>query len=91
VNNSLNITAYTTGSNSPLALTGDQAQVDSTGKANDVLRRIVVRLPLNSIPPGPDFAIESGNSICKQLYIVPGQAPMTGTDPVCDVPTNASH
>ncbi len=46
-----------------------QVVIDSTGKAVDVLRRIQVRVPINAGVNLPDFAIESSNSICKQLEI----------------------
>ncbi|HSX46449.1 MAG TPA: hypothetical protein VLF87_00450, partial [Patescibacteria group bacterium] len=45
-------------------LVGAQAMVDATGKANDVLRRIQVRVPLssNSADIIPEFAIQSGDT-----------------------------
>lgn len=51
-------------------LIGAQAVIDATGKANDVLRRIQVRVPLAANQgPFPEFAIQSGTTICKQLEI----------------------
>lgn len=46
-----------------------QVQVDATGRAQDVLRRIQVRLPL--IPDGgnADYALQSASSICKRFRI----------------------
>lgn len=50
---------------------GAQIMIDSTGKANDVLRRIQVRVPLRDKYDYPEFAIQSTESICKLLEIVP--------------------
>jgi hypothetical protein len=46
---------------------GVQRLIDSTGKDQDVLRRIQVRAPFSSTPITPDFAIESADSICKLI------------------------
>ena len=54
-----------------------QALVDSTGLANDVLRRMQVRIPLSDLfnqdlyGPFPGYAIESGNDICKRISLAP--------------------
>jgi Tfp pilus assembly protein PilX len=53
-----------------------QAVVDSTGYANDVFRRIQVRLPQlpsNTLPAS--FAVQTADSICKRL-----QAAVAGTN-----------
>lgn len=53
-----------------LALDGAQAVVDATGKANDVLRRIQVRVPLRKDSYYyPEFALESANTICKRMRV----------------------
>lgn len=55
---------------SSLGLKGAQIKVDSTGKAQDVLRRIQVRLPLNATGSQnqlPDNALQSTDSICKRF------------------------
>ena len=52
-----------------LELKNAQIQVDATGKAQDVLRRIQVRLAMAPSGKTPDFAIESGSSICKRFTI----------------------
>lgn len=49
-----------------LEIQNAQAVIDSTGRANDVLRRIQVRVPLSSDFYFPDYAIESMDSICKR-------------------------
>lgn len=56
-------------------LANAQALVDSTGKAQDVLRRIQVRIPISSNGGlFPDYAIESTNNISKQFCTYPGYA-----------------
>jgi len=50
---------------------GGQAQIDVTGKAQDVLKRLQVRVPLNSIGNLPNYAIEAQN-ICKRMETQPG-------------------
>jgi Tfp pilus assembly protein PilX len=55
---------------STLGLKGAQVKIDATGKAQDVLRRIQVRLPLNtggSQNQLPDNALQSTDSICKRF------------------------
>ncbi len=70
--NSLTVTATTTGGVAS-DLTGNQALIDSTGKANDVLRRVQARVPLRkSNDTIPDFAIESVDSLCKRFRAAPG-------------------
>jgi Tfp pilus assembly protein PilX len=57
---------------SPLRLSGVQAEVDVTGKASDVLRRIKVRIPLlsnSTLVPG--YALTSNGSICKRFSTGP--------------------
>lgn len=77
---------------SSLALVGAQAIVDATGKAQDVLRRIQVRVPtlVNKIPT-PDFAIQSTDTLCKRFMVAGGVAAatdQTGADgAVCDPST----
>lgn len=69
--NSLTITA----NGGAVELTGAQATIDSTGKAVDVLRRVVVHVPLGTAGGDiPDFAISSGDGICKKFYAYPGNA-----------------
>lgn len=58
-----------------------QALIDSTGRANDVLKRIQVRVALKDLfqndlyGPFPGYAIESGNEICKTFSIGPTEPP----------------
>jgi len=51
---------------------GAQTVVDSTGKANDVLRRMKVHLSNASSYPVPEFVFQSTDGICKQLGVAPG-------------------
>ncbi len=62
------------GAATPVELTGAQAVIDSTGKANDILRRVQVRVSLNALGNGPfpSAAIQSGDTICKLLDVLPG-------------------
>ncbi len=46
-----------------------QAVIDSTGKSSDVLRRIQVRVPLNTGYRYPEFSLETTDTICKQIKI----------------------
>lgn len=47
-----------------------QVVVDSTGRANDVLRRVQVRLPIYKQYTIPEAALQSQNGICKRYTIV---------------------
>ena len=51
-----------------------QVLVDSTGKAQDVLRRIQVRLPLSSsLNSMGDYAIQSTEAVCKRFSVMDGR------------------
>lgn len=54
-----------------------QIEIDVTGKANDVLRRLQVRKPAKPQYDKAPFALEVLDGICKQLELYPGQ----GSDP----------
>ncbi len=51
-----------------------QAVVDVTGRANDVLRRIQVRVPLRREFDYTDSVFQSMDDICKQLEVAPGSS-----------------
>lgn len=54
---------------------GAEAKIDSTGKAQDVLRRIAVFVSLSNISDQsqiPSNALSSGSDICKSFTIAPG-------------------
>lgn len=76
----LTVTARTTGSTNE-QLRGAQVMIDSTGKSQDILRRIQVRVPLVGGGTYPDYAIMSTDSLCKQFKTFPGYDKRT---PECD-------
>lgn len=51
---------------------GAQATIDSTGKAQDVLRRIRVAIDLSNNSASPIAAITSNDSICKRFEVTNG-------------------
>lgn len=64
-----------------------QATIDSTGKAQDVLRRILVSVPLQSDSrTTPNSALISGDSVCKRFSVYDGfiSQGFTGTFPGAD-------
>jgi hypothetical protein len=66
------IVASTTGNtNTNTKLSGEQATIDATGKASNVVRRIQVRVPLNAAGQSqrPPYALESVDSVCKRLQV----------------------
>jgi len=73
-----------------LEMTGAQAVIDATGKAQDVLRRIQVHVPLRATSENQlsDYAVQSTDSICKRFAVmesyfeteVPG---VTSTNRLC--------
>ncbi len=77
--------------NNPVTFSGGQAQIDVTGKAKDVLKRLEVRAPLNPNSDYPNYAIEAQN-ICKLMetnpsnttFIDPSGSPATPGD-MCDL------
>lgn len=56
-----------------------QTLIDSTGKAQDVLRRIQVRIPSLNNYYHSDFGLETMGNICKQLQLVPDPAGSTNS------------
>ncbi|MEO8785403.1 MAG: pilus assembly PilX N-terminal domain-containing protein, partial [Candidatus Saccharimonadales bacterium] len=65
----------------PQAITGAQAVIDATGKAQNVLRRVQVRLPLTAAYYYPEFGLESGDTICKRFSVwQTGASVLTPTD-----------
>lgn len=56
-------------------LVGAQAEIDSTGKANDVLRRVKVSRPLTvEGQRSPEFALQTRETQCKRFEIAPAGA-----------------
>ena len=63
------------GAGTQQAISGAQVQIDSTGKVNDVLRRIQVRVPVNKSYQIPEYVIQTTDSICKQIQVTPLPTP----------------
>ena len=61
-----------TNGGTPLRLNGAQALIDSTGKAQDVVRRIQVYVPLrdSSVNALSDYALQSSESVCKRYTVM---------------------
>ncbi len=64
------VTAYDS-NNVQLRLSNAQVVIDSTGKAQDVLRRVQARIPAHNTYDRPDFSLETTGNICKQLQLAP--------------------
>jgi hypothetical protein len=58
-----------------------QTAVDSTGKAQDILRRIQVRIPSRNEYPHSDYGIEAMAGICKQLELYPDSSSKNNCTP----------
>ncbi|MEO6761681.1 MAG: hypothetical protein ABI220_04920 [Candidatus Saccharimonadales bacterium] len=69
---------YLTGSSlgAPVSFDGAQTMIDSTGKAQNVLKRIQVRIPTRQNYPWPGFDAEGAGAICKDLSAYPGSVTM---------------
>lgn len=76
------ITKATDSNAKSLEFTKSQAQIDSTGKALQAVRRIRVVVPLNSTLSLPNNAIEAQN-VCKRFSVYPGAVIWDGLDPSC--------
>lgn len=53
-------------------LRGVQPLIDATGKAEDVYRRLQVRVRLNPTTGLPEYAAESADTICKNMQVADG-------------------
>lgn len=60
----------------PVSFDGAQVMIDSTGKAQNVLRRTQVRAPSRQNYPWPGFDVEATSGICKRLSAYPGHVSM---------------
>lgn len=72
---------------------GVQAVVDSTGKSSDVLKRLQVRLSINTLESDNNtsfnYAIQSLDSICKKYSVIPAPTSKVSSlnpDPSCAAP-----
>ncbi|HEU4914116.1 MAG TPA: pilus assembly PilX N-terminal domain-containing protein [Candidatus Saccharimonadales bacterium] len=72
-NVALQVTADDNAGNA-IELQGAQAVIDSTGKSEDVLRRIQVNVPIRSTSKNElsDYAIQSTDAICKRFSVMQG-------------------
>lgn len=72
-NSSIQVAGYNLSNPSaPLSLIGAQVLIDATGKDQDILRRIQVRIPINAAASNTfDSAIISSQSLCKQFETAP--------------------
>jgi len=62
----------------PLEVSGAQAMVDVTGKAQDVLRRIQVRVPVGASGKTAAFAVQSNGALCKRFKTTPNYLSIPG-------------
>jgi Tfp pilus assembly protein PilX len=87
------VTATDPATGSAMRIKGAQAVVDSTGKAQDVLRRIQVRVPILNDFNFPEYVLEAGNDICKRFTndgtTITELPPCTGTNSVLGAATAA--
>lgn len=72
-----NVSLQVSGANASgaeLEIKGAQAVIDSTGRAQDVLRRIQVNVPLSatSLNQLSDYAIQSTDALCKRFSVQSG-------------------
>ena len=64
-----------------LSIKDAQVQIDSTGKVADIVRRIQVRIPVSESFQIPEYSIQTTDSICKRLQIIP--APINSVEDGC--------
>lgn len=72
LDHSLKVSATETGG-APAGLLGAQVIIDATGKAQDVLRRVQVHVPITgsgSHNKLPDHALQSTDSVCKRYSVM---------------------
>jgi Tfp pilus assembly protein PilX len=79
---SVTVTAQDASGNN-VALIGAQREIDSTGRASDVLRRLKVNVPISDYADKifPEFAVESSDGVCKRMLVSPGSNPSALIDP----------
>lgn len=65
------------------SFSGAQVMVDSTGKANDVLKRIRVNISVHALSNAvnPSFSVQSSTDVCKLLQVTPDNT----TSSECDI------
>ncbi len=70
--------------NTPLDFVNGQAQIDVTGAARTVLKRIQVRAPLTVTAPIPPYSVQ-GQNVCKRFYTYPGSVTPDTLSPSCNL------
>jgi Tfp pilus assembly protein PilX len=72
----------------PAWFSGSQILIDSTGQAKDVLKRLQVRVPINSTST-VNYAVE-GQNICKREQTMPGSSSSQLYDPINNTYSSSS-
>jgi hypothetical protein len=67
--------------NNPVDFNGVQPIVDATGRAQDIFRREQARIRINPVNNLPEFVVESGNTICKNMVVSDGSFYQANTCP----------
>lgn len=84
-----------TGTNASGAVnfTGAQAVIDATGKAQDVLRRVQVRIPLfgTGVNLLSDYAVQSSEALCKRFSVMDGYFQSNANASVAGVGASTSN
>lgn len=77
----------------PVSLQGAQGLIDATGKAEDVLRRVQVRVPLTGSSTNllSDYAIQSNEAICKRFSVMDGFFDNNADDVVASVAASTTN
>jgi len=70
--------------NQPLNFVDGQAQIDVTGVARTVLKRIQVHAPIKETAPIPPYAIQ-GQNVCKRFSAYPGTVTPDTLSPSCSL------
>ena len=67
-----------------LPFVGAQVLIDSTGRANDVTKRIKIYRPLRASANLPSSVLEIGDDLCKRLQTEPSNTTTDSAIPSCD-------
>ena len=66
--------------NDPVLFNGVQPEVDSTGRANDLFRRVVSRVEIGNTFNYPLAALETRNNICKNFSVTTESGDYSASD-----------
>lgn len=69
---------------SAVKFNGVQPEVDSTGRANDIFRRVNARVELSAPSNLPQAALDLKGPLCKNLTVYGDNQPVTVGEPRCD-------